>query len=120
MLAGVPTNFKLTAGKLELSQGADKAFDRLWFLANFDRLRIYTPDFNPGFSVLIQKSSSYLVQYRTLILGNFYKLAVKYVPELEIESADIVAFRDRKQYGIVVQSKFEPAEDERLTVLFLG
>lgn len=119
---GLNTNFALSdTGAFVLSSGQEKAYNRLWLLACFDRLRIYTPDYNPGFHTLIQKNASFLFQFRQLILGRFQRLISKYVEEIDVIGLDIVhSYRNRLQYGIYTAYKYVDSSNPTADVIFLG
>lgn len=121
-MIGLNTNFGLTStGAFSLSSGKDKAINRLTMLVYFTKLRVYTPDYNPGFETLIQKPSSYLFQFRQVILGRLLKLITKYVAEINVTGMDIVYnHRNRLQYGIYTEYKYADSSTPSSSVIFLG
>lgn len=119
-MTGLNTNFTLQGGKFQLSDKLERASDRVWMLANFDGLRIYTPDYNPGFTALQQKNASYLLQYKVLILQTLANLLNKYVEEVTIQGLDIIySVKNRKEYGIFIAYTYLSTE-KASTVIFLG
>ena len=122
MPTGLNTNFSLSAtGGFVLSSGQDKAYNRLWMLSNFDKLRVYLPDYNPGFASLIQKPASFLFQFRQIILGRFQRLIQKYCSEIDVLGLDIVfSYKNRNEYGIYTSYKYTNSVTSTANVIFLG
>ena len=119
-MKGLPTNITLNGGKFLLVDGVEKARDRMWFLMNFDKLRIYLPDFNPGLTSLIQRTISYVTQYKPLFLGKLTKLVGQYVPEVAMKSTDVIySYDDRKSYAIFVEYNYIPEAKAEIAVTFV-
>lgn len=120
-MTGLSTRFNIVNGKFQLTSGANKAADRVWFLMQFDRLRVLIPDFEPGLMSLVQKPASFMLQYKTLILSGITKRAALYVPEVIIEGAELtVSASDRKTYDLIILHKHVPTGSRGITVTFVG
>lgn len=121
MSTGLATRFSIQNGRFALTSGSDKAADNLWFLMLFDKLRVYMPQFNPGTDALIQKPTSYLIQYKTIILGRITKLIGRYIPDLKVKQADIIyGFSERKEFALFVDYDYKDPGDGAVTVVFIG
>lgn len=92
----------------------------MWMLVNFDKLRVYTPDYEMGLMALQQKSASYLVQFRQIILNRVESLIQDYCPEITLEGINIFSsVRRRKEYAIVVQWRYQNSETSSVTAIFI-
>lgn len=119
-MTGLSHNFNLVDGKFSFTKDAEKAKDNLWFLMNFDFYRIYTPEYDTDFHTLVQKPTTYFVQFRTAILGRIKKLIEEFNPEIDIVSLDIVySFDARKEFAVYIEHSYQKTNDS-VTAIFVG
>ena len=103
MPKGLPSRFSLERGCFLLTDGTTKARDAIWFYCIFDKFRIYTSDYGAGFYTLLQKSASYLLANRTLILGNLRRGISKYVSYVTVKNLYIGYLEGRTSYAVMVE-----------------
>ena len=89
-MKGLSCRFALKNGAFQLTEGASKAQDNIWFYCIFDKFRVYYSDFGGNFVSLVQKPASYLVLNRTLILRKLKVGIEKYVGNVTVEGLDII------------------------------
>lgn len=91
---GLSHRFNLVNGKFNLTQGASKTKDGLYFLFCFHSIaRIYRDSFSPRALNLIQKTGSYVLSYKPLILGRLRAISQIYVPNIRIDAIDFFVSR---------------------------
>lgn len=89
MNRGLQSNFELEKGAFKLTVGVEKARDAIRFLTEFDKQRVYLPDFASNFVTLLQKPASYVQANSTILLGTYSKTVEKYVDSVNITGLDI-------------------------------
>lgn len=116
MKQGLSHRFHLKQGKFVMSTGPEKVKDNLYFLMIFDRVsRIYRDDFAPKVLWLVQKPTSFVNNYKVLLLGRFRKVILKYVLEITVNSIDLVNERangDPKSYSIYINYSYKGENGE--------
>lgn len=92
---GLSHRFRLVNGKFELTSGANKTKDGLHFLFCFNTVsRIYLDGFCPKVLWLVQKTGSFILSYKSLLLGRLRSLVLAYVPDIKLDSIDFYSTRN--------------------------
>ena len=115
MKQGLSHRFYVRNGKFTFSSGPSKLRDNLFFLLSFDTIvRIYMDDFSPKLLWLVQKHSSFIESYKIIMLGRLKKIVLKYVPDIKIDSLNILSNRATgdKSFEVVLNYRFINAEGE--------
>lgn len=121
---GLPYRFSLTeTGAFKLIGGGTKAQDGLAMMLTFIGWhRTYYPDFSPDVLWLLQKPTSMVESFKTVILSRFVRAINKYIPTINVEKINIqYDYTDRKKFGTAIQYTYnlEP-ENTIKTVSFIG
>lgn len=103
MPTGLPSRFTTEKGKFLLTSGTLKARDAVWFYCIFDKFRIYTSEYGAGFYSLLQRSASFLIANRTLLLGNLRRGISRYVPYVTVQNIDIGYLEGRTSYSLMIE-----------------
>jgi len=92
---GLSHRFRLVNGKFELTNGATKTKDGLHFIFCFNTVsRIYLDSFSPKVLSLVQKTGSYILSYKPLLLGRLRSIVLMYVPNVRLDSMDFFSSRN--------------------------
>jgi hypothetical protein len=92
---GLSHRFRLVNGKFELTSGANKTKDGLHFLFCFNIVpRIYLDSFCPRVLWLVQKTGSFVLSYKPLLLGRLRSLVLRYVPNIRLDGIDFYSTRN--------------------------
>jgi len=92
---GLSHRFRLVNGKFELTEGATKTKDGLYFLFCFNVVpRIYMDNFSPKVLGLVQKTGSFILSYKSLLLGRLRSIVLTYVPNIRLDSMDFFSTRN--------------------------
>lgn len=119
-MKGLSTRFKIGSGKFQLTEGEEKAKDNLFFFMNWTfKVRVYLPEFSTGLLWLIQRPSSELVLYRSLILGNLKKLIGRFVPNIKVTSLNAFYEREHKKYGVGIRFKYKDETEDKDLITFV-
>lgn len=112
---GLPYKFTLDKGKFLLVGGAEKAQDSLRFMLSFiGWYRVYFPDYIIDIDFLVQKNTSRVQSFKTLLLGRMQVALSKYLPFISIDSINSVyEYNNRKGFGIVVTYTYDLESEAR-------
>lgn len=112
---GISYRFYLKEGKFSWVEGSERVSDQLSFFTLFDTVkRIYYADYTPGLLTLVQKGTSYLYQYKQLILGRLEAAINKYVPLIQVKNKDLqyrVGDPDKK-VALVIDFRVKETNEE--------
>lgn len=99
--------------------GEKKAEDSVNMMVSFiGWFRIYKQDFVPDVLWMLQKPTSILHTFKTLILGKLLRAFDKHVPFIRVEKINVVYdLRDRKQLGIVLQYYYKLTPTHKLRLI---
>lgn len=87
---GLPTNFTIVNGKFGLTGGVVKCQDNIRMLIIFGGwFRLMLPDFCVNLYWLLNKPTSWLLVFKTVILGRFILAAEKYAPFIKVQKSNI-------------------------------
>lgn len=116
---GLPFRFVLNETfAFRLVGGEEKAQDNITGMLSFiGHFRIYYHDFCPDVLWTIQRPTSMLETFKTLILGRFLKASRKYLVFVQIDDINIeYDYRDRKAFafGVGYSFKLNPTDNFRL------
>lgn len=102
---GLPYKFTLEDGKFKLIGGELKVQDNISMTLGFmGFFRTYFEDFVPDVLWLLQKPTSIIQSFKTLILGRFVRSLGKYSTNLKVEKINIqYEYTDRKTFGVAIQ-----------------
>jgi hypothetical protein len=116
---GISHKFTLNNGRFEMKGGTEKVTDNLYFTLQFvGFFRIYYPDFVLNLSWLLQKTSSRIGAFKTLVLGNVKKSLDKYFPTVKIDGINtIYKYNDRKGFGIAITYSFRLEQETQYTAV---
>ena len=119
-MKGLNCNFPLVEGRFQLTQGAEKARDSIWFFSIFDKKRPYTMDYGANFISLLQKPLSY-VQINRHILINLLRVGVeRYVPEVTLQKVDFGYLKsDRKSLHVQLEYTYQGEQATETEVIFI-
>jgi hypothetical protein len=109
MKKGLSHRFSIKDGKFSLSTGPDKVRDNLLFLMYFDKVpRIYLHDFSPGVLWILQRPTSTVNNFRTIILAKLKKVVMKYVLEIAIDNIHLNQLRneDSKKFELIFDYRY--------------
>lgn len=105
---GLSHRFVVVNGSFKLSEGSEKVKDDLFFLMCFDTVsRIYKSDYAPKILWLVQKSTSFVNLYKTLLLGNLQKVVLKYISSIKIKSLYLISYRASGDFSYDVNIEYE-------------
>ncbi len=119
-MKGLPTNFQLQNGKFLLTEGAEKAYDRLYMLVSYDKFREAVPDYAPGIIYMQQRPVSYLLQFQIILLGGISALIDKYCPEIRVDAIGFYqSTTDRRLINLSIAFTYLPTNTANKAVIFL-
>ena len=106
---GLPTDFKLVAGKFALTGGTEKVDDNMRMMVAFiGWFRLFLPDFVFNVLSLYQRTSNFIIRYKNFFRLNISRTINKYAPNVDLSTLDILTSSDdRKALGILLQYKYK-------------
>jgi hypothetical protein len=114
---GLPSNFVIDAnGRFGLVGGTDKVQDNISVLLAFSSwYRIYYTDFCVDIAWLLQKPTSMIQTFKTLLLGKFIASAEKYIPYLKVVKMNtIYSVQQRKEFQVSIEYMYNLATSTTL------
>lgn len=111
-MKGLSCRFQLKNGAFQLTGGADKARDNVWFYCIYDKFRVYCSDFGGNFVSLVQKPVSYLQLNKTLILRKLQVGIEQYCGDVKVGGIDIGYFASsRKDYRMQINYSYKEEDN---------
>jgi hypothetical protein len=118
-LCGLSHRFTLQNGAFSFSQDVEKAGDDVRFvLAFYAKTRVYAPDFSPGLLWVVQRPTTTVDTFSTLILGRLKKAFTRYIPAVTIAGLSLDRVAERRSYALSVNYSYK-GSPENNTVQFL-
>lgn len=119
-IVGLSPRFTLSNGRFSFTSNEVKAKDNLFFFMQFAFVsRIYLRDFNPALWGVIQQPTSVLQQFKVLILAHLKKKIEQYVPNIKVDSMDVLQNRSEKSSAVIVNYTYSNQPDVQQLVTFV-
>lgn len=120
-MTGLSHNFILQDGKFKFTTGLDKVRDDiLFFIGHSGISKVYDPDYTTGLDSLVQKSSSYIKRFRTIILATLRTKISRYIPEIAVDGIDfILVLNSRLEWRVIIAYSYQGSSEEIAAVKFL-